>query len=74
VGLKQGDLFGGADRATPRGWTELDKLRRRYSTLEKKVLLGDYNDREIEEFHRLSSKIIEREREAREAWSKSFGK
>ena len=69
----QRDLFGPPEK-TRRGWTELDRIRRRYSVLEKKILAGDFKSFEMEEFHNLSAQIIVREREAREAWLKSFGK
>jgi hypothetical protein len=66
------DLFG-VVRLTPRGWTELDRIRRRYSALEKKVHSGDFNSAEMEEFGTLRAQIILREIEAREKWAKSFG-
>lgn len=69
----QGDLFGKKAR-TPRGWTELDKLRRRFATLEKKVLAGDFTSEEREEHSALAVQIKLRENEARVKWEKSFGK
>ena len=66
------DLFGVVVR-TDRGWTELDKVRRRFSTLEKKVYSGEFNADEMEEFVMLRAQIEIREKEAREAWAKSFG-
>jgi|KBSSwiStaDraftv2_1062776.scaffolds.fasta_scaffold03148_31 hypothetical protein len=72
-GEVQGDLFGKKAR-TPRGWTELDKIRRRYATLEKKVAAGDYTSEEREEHSALGVQIKLRENEAREKWERSFKK
>jgi hypothetical protein len=69
---KQRDLFG-AVRETPRGWTELDRVRRRYAVLERKVSTGDFTSAEMEEFGTLRAQIALRETEAREKWAKSFG-
>ena len=69
--LKQGDLFGKPE-PEPRGWTELDKLRRKYAQLERRVLSGDYKADELDEMTRISEEIIKREQEAREKWAKSF--
>jgi hypothetical protein len=68
----QGDLFG-KSQPTPRGWTELDKLRRRYAILEKRIINGEYDEKDVEEFHRIGETIIEREKEARGKWTQSFG-
>ncbi len=69
----QGDLFGKKIRA-PRGWTELDKLRRRYALIEKRVKSGDYNSDDLEEFEILKDQIEQRELEAKEKWERSFKK
>jgi len=71
--MAQGDLFGPREK-TPRGWTELDKLRRQYATLEKRITQGDYVEKDLSEFHRVGEEIHEREQEARRKWAKSFGK
>ncbi len=71
--FEQGDLFGKARKRTPRGWTELDKLRRRYTALEKKIKSGDYKSDELEELENLKAKIVLRENEARAKWERSFG-
>lgn len=68
---KQGDLFG-PKRPTPRGWTELDKIRRRFSFLEKKIHSGEFSSSEMEEFSTLQAQIRVRESEAKEKWDKSF--
>jgi hypothetical protein len=65
------DLFGPVER-TPRGWTELDRIRSRYNRLTKKVAEGEANEKEMEEASRLRVKIDEREKEARAKWAKSF--
>lgn len=69
----QADLFGALAAADNRGWTELDRLRRRYSALERKMETGEYTADEVDEFHRITDEILTREKEAREAWAKSFG-
>ena len=66
------DLFG-IVKPTERGWTELDKVRRRYSTLERKVRSGDFTSDEMDELETLRVQIHARENEAREKWAKSFG-
>ncbi len=58
--------------SSQRGWTELDKLRRRYAHLERKILTGDYNESEVREFSMIQDRMIHREREAEEKWVKSF--
>lgn len=68
---RQADLFEYFE-PEPRGWTELDRLRKRYAQLERRVLSGDYVAKELEELTRISGEIIEREKEAREKWAKSF--
>jgi hypothetical protein len=67
------DLFGDV-HPTPRGWTELDRLRRRYGILTDKTFSGEITTKELEEAHRLNREIVLREEEAREKWKKSFGK
>jgi hypothetical protein len=67
----QGDLFGPQPRA-PRGWTELDKLRRRYGILTDKVMGGEASTKEMEEAHKLAREIVIREEEAMGKWKKSF--
>jgi hypothetical protein len=69
---KQPDLFGHPER-TPRGWTELDRVRTRYSRLVRKVAEGEATERELEEARRLQDLIVEREKEASRKWAKSFG-
>lgn len=64
------DLF---KRESDGNWTNLDELRRRYATLDRKISSGDFSSAEMDEFHELSEKIVVKEREAREAWKKSFG-
>lgn len=71
--MSQGDLFGKKER-TPRGWTELDKIRRRVSFLEKKVWSGEFTSAQMDELTTLQVQIKLREKEAREKWEKSFGK
>jgi hypothetical protein len=71
---RQSDLFGTLKEPDPRGWTELDRVRRRYSMLEKKVRAGDFNSQEMDELETLRVQIYARENEAREKWAKSFGK
>jgi len=68
---KTSDLFGSPE-PTPRGWTELDALRKKYQRLERRVLSGEYDTKDLEELTRTSGEIIEREKEAREKWGKSF--
>jgi hypothetical protein len=70
---RKSDLFGPV-RETPRGWTELDRVRRRYAVLERKIAAGDFNSAEAEEFGTLRAQIVLRETEASEKWAKSFGK
>ncbi len=70
--MPQGDLFG-KSQPTPRGWTELDKLRRRYASLEKRIVSGEYDAEDADEFHQLKETILEREKEARGKWTQSFG-
>lgn len=65
------DLFGEVVR-TPRGWTELDRIRARYSRLVKRVADGEASEREMEEARRLRDVIVTREMEARDKWAKSF--
>jgi hypothetical protein len=69
------DLFGplAPRRRGDRGWTELDRIRRRYDRLVRKVACGEASGRELEEARRLQDTIVAREREAREKWAKSFG-
>jgi len=69
--LSQRDLF---EREPQASWTNLDELRRRYAALERKVVSGEFSSAEMDEFGLLSAMIVEKEREAREAWAKSFGK
>jgi hypothetical protein len=71
--MSQGDLFGPKKR-TPRGWTELDKLRRRFAILEKRVASGEFSSNEMEELSNLRAQITLRENEAKAKWEKSFGK
>ena len=71
--MPQGDLFGQKTR-TPRGWTELDKLRRRYALVEKRMKSGDYNSEDLEEFELLKQQIEQRELEAKAKWEQSFKK
>ncbi len=71
--MPQGDLFGQKAR-TPRGWTELDKLRRRYAALEKRIKSGDYGSEDLEDFASLTEQIETREKEARDKWDRSFKK
>lgn len=71
--MSQGDLFGKKKRTT-RGWTELDKIRRRVSYLEKKVFSGDFTSAQMDELATLQVQIKFREKEAKEKWEKSFGK
>jgi hypothetical protein len=70
------DMFGPLlpKRKRQRGWTELDRIRARYSKLVKRAAEGDATGRELEEVSRLKETIIAREAEAREKWAKSFGK
>jgi hypothetical protein len=68
---ERSDLFGRVE-PTPRGWTELDKLRKRYAQLERRVVSGDYESKDLEDMTRISGQITEREKEAREKWAKSF--
>lgn len=70
----QGDLFGPNKTRSPRGWTELDKIRRRYATLDKKIKSGEYSVGDMEEFSNLKAQIAQRENEARAKWERSFGK
>lgn len=72
--MPQGDLFGPKKTRTPRGWTELDRIRRRVSFLEKKVWSGDFTSAQMDELTTLQVQIKARENEAREKWEKSFGK
>ena len=69
---KQQDLFG-KTKKTERGWTELDKIRRRVAFLEKKVWSGEFTTQEMDELTTLQVQIKAREKEAREKWAKSFG-
>jgi len=71
--MAQGDLFG-PRKKTPRGWTELDKIRRRVLFLEKKIWSGEFTTSEMDELTTLQVQIKARENEAREKWAKSFGK
>lgn len=70
------DLFGALPprRKSERGWTELDRIRRRYARLKKLVDDGEASEREMEEAGRLGDLIVVRENEARVKWAKSFGK
>jgi DNA-binding PadR family transcriptional regulator len=72
VDLKQGDLFGNEKSRTPRGWTELDRIRKRFDQLERKIKSGDYKDKDLEQLEKLRLLRDKREQEAREAWAKSF--
>lgn len=74
MGKNQGDLFGSPLRPDNRGWTELDGLRRQYSSLERRILKGEYDEKDLEQLHEVSEEIIKREKEANEKWTKSFGK
>lgn len=74
MGEKQGDLFGGTPKKQDeRGWTELDELRRRYSSLERRVMKGEYDSKDLEDLNKTSDEIIKREKEANGKWEKSFG-
>lgn len=70
------DMFGPlpAKRKRQRGWTELDKLRRRLERLELKVSSGEYTDKDKEALEKLWILLGERYAEAREKWAKSFGR
>ncbi len=70
------DMFGPIPirRQRQRGWTELDKLRRRLERLEKKVSDGDYTEKDIEALSKLWTLLGERYSEARVKWAKSFGR
>lgn len=70
--MKQLDMFGSEFPRSPRGWTELDRIRARYSRLVKRVADGEATEREMEEVRRLRDTIVTREKEAREKWAKSF--
>jgi hypothetical protein len=73
---KTSDIFGPLPqrRRGDRGWTELDRIRARYSRLLRKVVDGEATTPQIEEARRLKDTIIARETEAREKWAKSFDK
>lgn len=70
------DLFGAIPqrRKSQRGWTELDRIRRRLQRLEARLSAGDYKDGDLDAIVELRQQIVERETEAREKWAKSFGK
>lgn len=71
--MEYGDLFG-KKQPTPRGWTELDKLRRRFVLLERKIASGEYTASEREEHAALRVQFRLRENEAKEKWERSFKK
>lgn len=66
------DLFD-REKRPDRGWTDLDGIRRKYATLERKIEAGEATGAELEEFSSMKSWIAAREKEARRKWEKSFG-
>jgi len=70
---RQSDLFG-ARVSTPRGWTELDKVRARIQRLEKKADQGDFTAEDLEDLRDLRQTLSARELEASEKWKRSCGR
>lgn len=66
------DLFGAPTKST-RGWTGLDRIRRRYGRLIGRIADGEASVKEMDDATHMRDLIVAREQEARVKWKKSFG-
>lgn len=70
--FRQGELFERPKR-NRRGWTELDKIRRRIAKLEKRCSDGDATALDMERILKLKELLARREEEAKQKWKNSCG-
>lgn len=56
-----------------RGWTALDRLRRRIERMNQRIARTGGTERDLERRDRLAGQIARREEEAKRKWKRSFG-
>jgi hypothetical protein len=70
--MSQGGLFGKPSGRSPRGWTDLDRIRARIERLLKVISETGGTERDLIAIKLAKEKLAETEQKARGKWKDSF--